>query len=92
MIGINRDGSLKVWCNENWARNDPEHEKTFLQTTSVDEEVRENNTEAEMIENILDVIEERCEEGRYPLNFKEKFLAQCNSFKSAQNEVQMFSK
>lgn len=45
-----------------------------------------------MVENIVDVIEERCEEGRYPSNFKEKFLKNSHSFKAAQNELQVFCK
>ena len=76
MIGINKYGDLKIWCNENWAKNHPEQERTFVNAINSNEEVMENSNEQEMVRNIIDVIEERCEEGRYPPEFRTKIQSQ----------------
>ena len=35
MIGVNNQGEVKSWLNENFAYNHPSHEKPYLQTTAI---------------------------------------------------------
>lgn len=37
MLGINGVGDLKIWLNENFANNNPSHEKRVLYTTANNE-------------------------------------------------------
>ena len=44
-----------------------------------------------MVHDIIGVIEERCEEGRYPQDFRQR-IYNCNTFTSAQDEAEKYSK
>ena len=88
MIGINNEGHVKVWSNSNFAENHPTHEKPVLQTTgNVEASMSGNSTEKEMVENVIEVIEERCEEGRYPADFRERIKRNSVTFDDAQDEI-----
>lgn len=44
-----------------------------------------------MVKDVISVIEERCEEGRYPQDFRQK-IYNCNSFVSAEDETERYAK
>jgi hypothetical protein len=58
MLGINSEGNLKVWCNEDFAENHPAIERPFLQTTTKYE--GGSSEERDMLRNLFSVVEERC--------------------------------
>lgn len=85
MIGINNNGNIKVWANENFAKNNPTFERLNLKTSAVyDDEV---NTQEDMVKNVISVIEERCEEGRYPLQFRDRIYKNSKTFRQAEDEL-----
>lgn len=63
MIGVNNQGEVKSWLNENFAYNHPSYEKPFLQTTALtshygnDDLVSPNTSESQMVRNIIEIIE-----------------------------------
>jgi len=82
MIAINEKGFCRVWLNENFADNNPALEKGILYTAETDK-LNEVNTEGEMINNILKVVEDKCEEGKFPQKFSEIIYTQNNKFNDA---------
>lgn len=56
MLGINNQGDLHVWLNENFADNNPSLEKGILYTTNTASNLDGVGTEREMINNILQLV------------------------------------
>jgi hypothetical protein len=74
LIGINDLGEIRVWVNENWALNHPSHLIHTLKSTNVRTEdfemvPPELRDESEMLKNLVTVIEDKTEQGRFPNNF-----------------------
>lgn len=79
MIGFNPEGRCKVWVNENFANNHPSHPRRVLQSTLEDsKEFLEGRhrggypvgtDESDMVQDVVDVVESHCEEGRFPEPF-----------------------
>lgn len=73
MIGFNRDGSAKVWVNENFANNHPSYPLPHLESTTGREVLDPknknlifiDNDEAAMVDNIVNVVGDHSEEGRW---------------------------
>ena len=77
MIGFTNEGEARVWHNENFGKNYPYHEKRTLQSTRIDESFKFDTDfvpleEIEMVRNIINVVEDRCEEGQFPEDFRER--------------------
>jgi len=62
---------VRVWVNENWALNHPSHKIPILLTINNLHLPPELRDEKEMVTNILQVIEEKTEQGRFPPDFAE---------------------
>lgn len=61
MIALNSKGAVRVWLNENFADNHPVDEKPHLQMVCVDEgKLKSSREELIMLQNLLNVIEEKC--------------------------------
>lgn len=80
MLGLNNQGDLHVWLNENFADNNPSLEKGILYTTSTNDHLKGVGTEGEMIRNILQLIEEKCETGKYPQDFSQQIYSRNTKF------------
>ena len=89
MMGLNNQGELHVWLNENFADNNPALEKGILYTAETDK-LNEVNTEGEMINNILKVVEDKCEEGKFPQKFSEIIYTRNNKFNDAIDAVDSY--
>lgn len=77
MIGFNTEGDAKVWHNENFGRNYPQHPKRTLQSTLIDESFRYEGEDApleevEMVRNIINVVEDRTEQGQLQEPFRSR--------------------
>lgn len=59
LIGMSTDNKVKVWVNENFALNHPSHEIPYLKTMGSFDLPPELRNEHEMINNLLQVIEEK---------------------------------
>ena len=75
MIGFTPEGEARVWHNENFGMNYPHHQKRTLQSTMIDETHRYDSDyaaleEVEMVRNIVNVIEDRNEQGQFPEPFR----------------------
>lgn len=78
MIGYNRHGEAKVWVNENFADNHPQHRMPNLLRTQDFDTLNPNNKnliirnddETAMVENIVNVVGDHCEEGQWREPFK----------------------
>ena len=55
LIGIDGDGKVKVWVNENWALNHLSHEMPRLKS-SAHEMAPDYRDESEMVHNIINVV------------------------------------
>ena len=63
MIGYNNDGNTRVWINENFGRN---HPVTSKDHDSNDLTAIKSASEERMVNNIINVIERKCERGQFP--------------------------
>lgn len=63
MIGFNHDGNTKVWINENFGRNHPISSKD---SDSHDLTGLKSSNEQRMVNNIINVVERKCERGQFP--------------------------
>ena len=61
MIGFNTNGETKVWVNENFGKNHPVNyrEQDGNDLTNL----RSANNEQRMVQNIINVVERKCERG-----------------------------
>lgn len=92
MIGVNGRGHVKVWLNENFAENHPVDERPFLYMTSHGEaKERGNKEELLMLQELLGVVEEKCENGRFPEEFRSRIYSKGN-FIDAYNEIEAYSR
>ena len=93
MIGFNNQGEAKVWVNENFALNHPSYPRRRLASTRSDAqqflEGRYGNQlpvsvdEAEMVQDVVDTVENYCEEGRFPEPFASRIHQRNLSFAEA---------
>lgn len=92
MIGVNGRGHVKVWLNDNFAENHPVDERPSLYMTSHGEaKERGNREELLMLQELLGVVEEKCENGRFPEEFRSRIYGKGN-FVDAYNEIEAFSR
>jgi hypothetical protein len=89
LIGVNSENKIRVWVNENWALNHPSHQIVKL-TTASGEIPPELRDEREMVMNLLQVIEEKTENGRFPQQFGEGAYASGVNFWEAKKYVAKF--
>lgn len=76
MIGFNNQGEAKVWVNEDFAQNHPSNPRRRLLSTRTDSlaflEGRYGNNqpvsvdEADMVRDVVNTVENYCEQGRFP--------------------------
>lgn len=92
MIGVNNENSVKVWLNENFAQNHPVSEKPFLQITSSDVYSSAISSEASMVRSIIDIVESKCQDGKYPPSFGEQIRRASVTFEDAQDAIADYSK
>jgi len=84
MIAFSPQGRARCWCNPNFALNHPRSDSIMQQTGRTDE--------AYIVSNILDLVEERTEGGRFPNNFNKIFSFQTYmDFPTAQRIVEDYA-
>lgn len=68
MIGFSK-GKVKVWLNENYARNlpDPEHDAMLVKRQG------ELRPESKFVNDIVDAVEDHTEGGHYPTEFRQRY-------------------
>ena len=60
MVGVNTDGEVKVWLNENFGLNHPTLERPSLQITSTATLKNASGSEEKiMVDNVVELIENR---------------------------------
>lgn len=93
MIGVNNNGEVKVWLNENFAENHPAFEKPVLQTTltSMDSYMTPSS-ESQMVRSVIDIIEDKCENGRFPNDFRDRLHKNSRTFDEAINVTENYIK
>lgn len=80
MIGFTPEGYAKVWVNEDFANNHPQFKRKTLDSTLdnskeflegyYDKRPLNGSDEIDMVENIIDVVADHTEDGRYPEPFR----------------------
>lgn len=84
MIGFNNQGECKVWVNEDFANNHASYPRRRLMSTRVDSKeflegryphLPVGSDESDMVQDVVDTVENYCEEGRFP----EPFASQIHS-------------
>ena len=45
-----------------------------------------------MVKNVLDVVEQRCEDGNYPFELKQRLLKNSDTFSKAKNELNSYNR
>lgn len=92
MIGVNGKGHVKVWLNENFAENHAVDERPSLYMASHGEaKGRSSKEELLMLQELLGVVEEKCENGRFPEEFRGRIYGKAN-FIDAYNEIETYSR
>lgn len=77
MMGVNPDGEVRVWLNDNFALNHPSSEVPDLQITSTNEyRSAAELVEKTMVHDVTRVIEAKTEKGRFPSDFSKAIYAQ----------------
>lgn len=78
MIGFTPEGEARVWVNNNFADNHPVNRRPFLKTTTDEGQefykgdkkiIPPCSDESDMVQNIVDVVGEHCQEGTFPQPF-----------------------
>ena len=70
MIGLNKEGSVKVWLNENFSSNHPEVERPVLQiTASSAHKSSASKEESVFVKNIVEIVRGKLEERKFPVEF-----------------------
>lgn len=70
MIGLNKEGSVKVWLNENFSSNHPEVERPALQiTASSAHKSSASKEESAFVKNIVEIVRGKLEERKFPVEF-----------------------
>lgn len=96
MIGFNNEGHCKVWVNEDFSSNHPGYPKRVLQSTLEDSkdylEGRfkhwpASSDEADMVQDVVNAVEEHCEEGRFNGEFGNRIRQPNLSFSEARRIV-----
>lgn len=66
MVGLNKEGCVKVWLNENFAANHPEVERPLLEiTASSAHKSSASKEESAFVKNIVELVRGRMEERRF---------------------------
>lgn len=100
MIGYTPEGYAKVWVNEDFSNNHPAFprrtlESTLEEPTSFLEGKQRNpltgNDEADMVENVIDVVANHCEDGRYPEPFRSQIHQKNYSFRETRRFIKQYS-
>jgi hypothetical protein len=97
MIGFNNQGECKVWVNENFANNHPSYPRGNLVSTRSDSHdflagkysniVPIGGDEGTMVQDVVNTVEDYCEEGRFPEPFASRIHQPNLSFNDARRII-----
>jgi hypothetical protein len=93
MIGFTPEGETRVWVNSDFKQNHPSQRTHFLKTTSDEEPRTVDNSrsvdteEALMVQNIVNVVGNHCQNGKFPEPFCSRILNPTLSFQEARSMI-----
>lgn len=90
MVGLNPQGQVRVWLNENFADNHPPTERPMLQVTAANTyKLTSEKEEERMLQSVVRLVEQKCEGGQLPEEIKYR-LARKSTFVDAYHEIELY--
>jgi hypothetical protein len=89
MVGLNPQGQVRVWLNENFADNHPPTERPMLQVTAANTyKLTSEKEEERMVQSVVRLVEQKCEGGQFPEEIR--YRLRKTTFVDAYHEIEMY--